>query len=199
LRDRIFVPFFTTKPIGVGTGLGLSICHGIVSSLGGTISFDSEIGKGSTFRVSLPATDQPAPPRSGDRRSSRPPADVPPSRILVVDDDPGVAQGLARILGSDHDIVLVNGAGAARDLLRGAGRFDVIFCDVNMPGASGLDLFQELRASDPAIARRFVFMTGGLTTTAARDLIASVPNPCLEKPFDPHAVAEAVRTGRRQT
>ena len=55
VRGRIFEPFFTTKPVGIGTGLGLAICHGIVTSLGGTLTFESEEGKGSTFRVELPA------------------------------------------------------------------------------------------------------------------------------------------------
>jgi two-component system NtrC family sensor kinase len=56
IQHRIFDPFFTTKPVGVGTGLGLSICHGIIRSLGGTITVESKIGSGSTFRVTLPAS-----------------------------------------------------------------------------------------------------------------------------------------------
>jgi signal transduction histidine kinase len=54
-RERVFEPFFTTKPVGVGTGLGLSICHGIVRSFRGELTFETQVGKGTLFRVSLPA------------------------------------------------------------------------------------------------------------------------------------------------
>jgi signal transduction histidine kinase len=56
LRSRVFSPFFTTKPAGIGTGLGLSICHRIVTDLDGEISFETEVGQGTLFRVSLPAS-----------------------------------------------------------------------------------------------------------------------------------------------
>jgi len=58
LQRRIFDPFFTTKPVGVGTGLGLSICHGIIRSLGGSITVESQVGAGATFRITLPASDK---------------------------------------------------------------------------------------------------------------------------------------------
>jgi signal transduction histidine kinase len=54
VQHRLFTPFFTTKPVGVGTGLGLSICHRLVTAMNGTIDFSSELGRGTTFRVSLP-------------------------------------------------------------------------------------------------------------------------------------------------
>ncbi len=60
IRGRIFEPFFTTKPVGVGTGLGLSICHGSVRAMGGELTFESEMGRGSVFRVALPSADEPS-------------------------------------------------------------------------------------------------------------------------------------------
>ncbi|WP_193409844.1 ATP-binding protein [Myxococcus hansupus] len=73
VRARIFDPFFTTKPVGEGTGLGLSICHGIVTGFGGEISVESEEGRGSTFRVSLPVAQR-----------AREPQSPPPLRIPLV-------------------------------------------------------------------------------------------------------------------
>lgn len=93
---RVFEPFFTTKPFGTGTGLGLSICHGIVASLGGTLTVESRVGEGSTFRVELP---------SSARLSSQ--AVASPSgalsqrlwRLLIIDDEPMVLKTLTRVLG----------------------------------------------------------------------------------------------------
>ena len=68
IRPRIFDPFFTTKPPGMGTGLGLSVCHGIVKSLGGEISFESEVGQGTMFRVRVPPTQRAAGGGTGGRQ-----------------------------------------------------------------------------------------------------------------------------------
>jgi PAS domain S-box-containing protein len=194
---RVFEPFFTTKPAGVGTGLGLSICHGIISSLGGEITVQSRVGDGTTFRIALPRADgqaKEAPSRVDAPLSvSQAPGDgsLPPpiseparARLLVVDDETVLATALGRALTPDFDVtVLGNGRDALR-LLRDDPRFDVILCDLIMPELTGMDLFEELQRSHPALADRIIFMTGGTFTARARNFLAAVPNPALEKPFD---------------
>jgi PAS domain S-box-containing protein len=180
-RPHLFDPFFTTKAAGSGTGLGLSICHNIVTSLGGELTVESELGKGSTFRVSLPAAvEQPA---------SAPPAPEVPAaarrgRVLVVDDEPQIGSAIVRTLRRDHDVEVATRARAALERLRGGEAFDVILCDVMMPEMSGLELHAELSRTDSRLAERIVFITGGAFTAQTQALLDGMPNQCISKPFD---------------
>ena len=178
--SRIFDPFFTTKPVGVGTGLGLSICHRIVTALGGEIAVESEVGKGSRFRVFLPATDRPA-----MARPAMTPRPVPDrARILVVDDEPLVGVAIERFLGPRHDVARFTSASEALGLLDAGERFDVILCDLMMPDVTGMDLHARLAEARPDQAARIVFMTGGAFTDRARRFLEGTKNPTLSKPFD---------------
>jgi len=177
---RIFDPFFTTKAPGVGTGLGLSICHGIVAALGGEIAAESEVGHGSTFRVTL----RPAGEARPRPVAVAPAPDAPRARILVVDDEALVGKVLARSLRKDHDVTVVTSARAALDRLASGERYDLVLSDLLMPEMSGMDLYDELRAKDASMARRLVFLTGGAFTPAAREFLSRTPVTCLEKPFD---------------
>lgn len=185
---RLFTPFFTTKPVGFGTGLGLSICHRIVTGIGGTIVAESKTGEGSTFRVTLPAGPQAQAPAAPTAEPAEPV--LRRGRILLVDDEPQVLSVLARILGRHHDTVTLTRATDALELLRKGEAFDLIFCDLMMPGLSGMALYDELGRVAPEHQARVVFLTGGAFTPEARTFLDEVPNLRLEKPFDVRRITE---------
>jgi signal transduction histidine kinase len=191
VRHRIFDPFFTTKPMSVGTGLGLSICHGIVQSLGGSIGVRSEVGTGTTFRITLP-------PASEAPASSRP---SPPifirgarGRILVVDDEPRLAEAIRRMLAKEHDVTIASNAKEALELLRAVRPpFDIVLCDLYLPGMTGMDLYDTLAQERPELLGRLVFMTGGAADPRAHDFTARIKNRLLEKPIDIKAFRSMIR------
>lgn len=183
VKDRVFQPFFTTKPLGVGTGIGLSICHRIISDLGGSISVDSELGKGSVFRVVLPPAQQ--------STSDRAPAAAPvggratrSAKVLVVDDEPMIHRVAARAIGGQHQVLAMNSTDALGRIRKGE-RFDVILCDLLMPEISGMDFYDEVMTIDANEAAKIIFLTGGAFTPRAQAFLAEVPNQRIEKPFDP--------------
>jgi PAS domain S-box-containing protein len=177
---RIFDPFFTTKPVGAGTGLGLSICHGIIQSVGGDITVRSELGRGTTFTVLLPADVS----ASAPVESEAVPVVSRRSHILVVDDEPAVGRALARTLGLQHQVTVVESGQEALERLLSGGPFDAVFSDLIMPDLSGMDLYERVRELRPELTSRFVFMTGGAFTPRAQEFLKTIPNPWLEKPFD---------------
>ncbi|WP_224247490.1 ATP-binding protein [Hyalangium gracile] len=175
---RIFEPFFTTKPQGVGTGLGLAICHSLVRAHGGDITVESTVGKGTTFRVTLP-------PASGPSTAAPTPAPVPiaaPTRVLIIDDEPAVAAALGRML-EGHTVEIANGGVVGMERLLREPGFDIVFCDLLMPVRTGMDIHAEVTARNPALAHKFIFMTGGGFTPRAREFLASGQHRVLDKPF----------------
>jgi signal transduction histidine kinase/CheY-like chemotaxis protein len=177
----IFDAFYTTKPVGLGTGLGLSICHRIITGLGGEIQVESQVGKGTAFRVLLPATfDEAVVPlpiptvASSTRRG----------RILIVDDEAVVARALGRTLEREHDVSTESSARDAWQRIVRGERFDVILCDLMMPEMTGMDLHADLLRELPEQASQMVFLTGGAFTPRARTFLDEVPNQRVEKPFD---------------
>jgi CheY-like chemotaxis protein/anti-sigma regulatory factor (Ser/Thr protein kinase) len=188
MLDRIFDPFFTTKPIGVGTGLGLSICHGLVRGFGGNITVKSQVGRGSTFRVTLrPAHEKAAKPNAKSERPSR-----FRGQLLIIDDEPLVLRAFRRTLAAHHHVEAVSDARGALEMIQQGKDFDLIFCDLMMPGMTGMDFHAALTDHEPKLATRVVFLTGGAFTSSARDYLDSVPNPALEKPLHPKALRNFV-------
>ncbi len=186
---HIFDAFFSTKPIGMGTGLGLSICRDIVAAHRGQLEVESTPGRGSTFRVVLPAS------------TTRPPSKRVPSepvagrrgRVLVVDDDRAVAHGIRRTLAREHDVTVVTDSQEALARLLLGERYDVILCDVMMPGMDGIELYAELARESAELAARVVFVTGGAVTVRTREFRAESGLPFVDKPFDPAALRRLVR------
>jgi PAS domain S-box-containing protein len=183
--QRLFVPFFTTKAVGLGTGLGLSICQRLVTACGGEIHAESRPGEGATFHVTLRAAAQPAP-------EARVPAPAEPDRepssrrgkILMIDDEPVILNILTRALGERHDCASTTRASDALARLRAGEHFDLILCDLMMPAMDGKEFHVQLSQFAPEHARRMVFLTGGAFTPALQAFLAEVPNERINKPFD---------------
>ncbi len=139
--DKAFDPFFSTKERGKGTGLGLSMVHGFVRRMGGFIEVESELGKGTTFKIYLPRSYSEAPPVSDKiNRDIKPPRGT--ETILVVDDEPSLVESAQEHLRELGYIVLTahNGA-SALTLLHNRDDIDLMFSDVVMPGAiNGISL-----------------------------------------------------------
>ncbi len=179
---RVFDPFFTTKPVGEGTGMGLAICRNIVEGAGGTISIQSEVGRGTRVRVELLEAESQRPPAPMSTITPLKPI-TQVLKVLVVDDEPLIGRAVARCLGRQHRVRWV---ASGRDALHflATEPFDVVFLDVMMPDMTGVEVYQRLSETQPDVVPRIVFLTGGAFTAEAREFLESVPNPQLGKPFD---------------
>jgi DNA-binding NtrC family response regulator len=113
-------------------------------------------------------------------------------RLLIVDDEPQIGNTLRLLLDPVHDVVPVTSAREALLRIDRDGPFDVIFCDLMMPITSGVDFYKELAVTAPNMLDRLIFMTGGVFSTQANEFLDSVPNTCIEKPFDIGALLDLI-------
>jgi CheY-like chemotaxis protein len=192
---KIFEPFFTTKPAGVGSGLGLAICHRIITELGGTISVDSIVGKGSVFRIVLRrATGCPdAELRPAASLAAPAPTIGRSARILVVDDEPALCSTIERILRREHEVVAVTSAEEATRIIETGERFDVILSDLMMPEMTGMELHALLMQMLPDQAGRMIFMSGGALTQEGAQFLRQQGCAAIDKPFRAAALRDLVR------
>jgi len=191
--ERVFEPFYTTRPAGEGMGLGLAISHGIVVNLGGRMELDSEQGRGTTVRVLLPSAHTSAAeplPDDNELRAVR-------LRVLVVDDEPLILRAIPRMLPDGIEVETTASGREALDRVKAGEHYDVILSDLIMPVMSGMELHQALHDHDPLTARRMVFMTGGAFTDDARAFLARDGVRWLEKPIDPIRLVVMLRDQAR--
>ncbi|MBP1875346.1 two-component system cell cycle sensor histidine kinase/response regulator CckA [Ensifer adhaerens] len=214
ILDKIFEPFFTTKEVGKGTGLGLSMVYGIVKQSGGYIYPESEVGKGTTFRILLPrhidipevAGEQ---AQGGSVGTMAPPVETvakPVAKteeptdltgdsavVLLVEDEEAVRRGGKRMLETRGYTVHEAGSGVeALDIMDELdGAVDIVVSDVVMPEMDGPTLLTELRKKYPDL--KFIFVSGYAEDAFARNLPADAKFGFLPKPFSLKQLAVAVR------
>ncbi|MBX3572998.1 MAG: PAS domain S-box protein [Mesorhizobium sp.] len=182
IRDRIFESYFTTKPVGVGTGIGLSISKSIVERHNGKVWYEESDTGGARFVVELPMV-----ARSLGEIAGTAPYSTSIRTALIIDDEPDVAGSLSDILElMGIRSVIHTGWAEARDGIDSLDmEIDIVFSDLRMPGASGLDIYRELTLKRPHLATRFVLVTGdSLGARAEFEEISPKLRPLLlEKPF----------------
>ncbi len=193
-RSRIFESLFTTKPSGRGTGLGLSISARIAHEHGGTLALESTSPAGSVFRLWLPDVQN-----HGPLEGPPTPVRLGRLRVLIIDDEPDIRASLVRLLHGSHEIVTEVSGEAALERLRRDAEFDVILCDVIMPGMDGPAFFEALDQELPRLTSRVLFMTGGLPSARARAFVERRGEMVVGKPISREALHSAFARLQRRS
>lgn len=180
--QRLFEPLFTTKPAGVGTGLGLGICRKLLTAQGGEISIASREHRGTTVSVLLQAFR--GEHASKPKQDASPGPDARQLRVWVVDDEPMIGKLMAQLLGDEHNVRAATEVAEVIAWLEEGAHFDVILCDLMMPGQGGRELHGVLKERWPGQEKRMLLMTGGAFSQEQAEFLDSVEVPVLTKPFD---------------
>ncbi len=211
IMARIFDPFFTTKPAGVGTGLGLAIVFGIVREHGGQLKASSPPGGGAVFTIELPGASQAdsSPSRlaeAGEQRASLSRAEhaAEPSHgaahpgtarplVLVVEDEPTVARLIADVLedeGMSAEVLMDSRAALERAARE---HYDLVICDMKMPGLDGQNFYKALVRAGNSLRGRFLFVTGDVVASQTRKFLERYHLPHVAKPFRVEELTEKVK------
>jgi signal transduction histidine kinase/CheY-like chemotaxis protein len=210
---RIFDPFFTTKPAGVGTGLGLAIVLSVVREHGGQVRVKNSPQGGAIFQIELPAAagvpqEKEAMKFESQRkdreiaatgqlgeigiRTVPQPGSARAARVLVVEDEPTVARLIGDVLedeGMNVDVLL-----DGREALDRAGRqhYDLVICDMRMPGLDGQHFYKSLVRTGNPLRKRFLFVTGDIVAAQTREFLEKNHLPHVAKPFRVEELTEKV-------
>ena len=190
IKARIFEPFFTTKPEGAGTGLGLAVVYGIVEQLGGGITVDTEIGRGTTFHVYLPHTIEPEAELNPSLRAA---AGGGTETILLVEDEPQVADLISGALQASGYTVLTaaNGAQALEIVRTRPSPIHLLLTDVVMPGMNGRELADRIHAVRDGI--RTLYISGYSDDAVLRHGVETAVAQFLPKPFSMDTLRMKIR------
>jgi PAS domain S-box-containing protein len=190
VAKHLFEPFFTTKAAGTGTGLGLATVFGVVKQSGGGIYVYTEPGRGTTFKIYLPAA---AAPAAAAEAAAEPEPQRGTETVMVVEDDEGV-RDLVRVMleANGYEVLTVEDADeAARVCSERAGGVDLLLTDVMMPDVNGRVLAERLGALSPSM--RILFMSGYSDEAVHRHGLLGDSAAFLEKPFTERTLAAKVR------
>jgi signal transduction histidine kinase/ActR/RegA family two-component response regulator len=189
-KAHMFEPFFTTKAPGKGTGLGLATVYGIVKQSSGHIAVYSEPGQGTTFKIYLPAVDQPIDAQEDGTVSSPPKGS---ETLLVVEDEDELRDLLAEVLETSGYTVLQaqNCADAIKLCAEREGSIDLLLTDVVMPQMSGRELADRLQKACPTM--KVLYMSGYTDGAIVHHGILAAGVSFLQKPFTPVTVGQKVR------
>jgi signal transduction histidine kinase/ActR/RegA family two-component response regulator len=187
--EHAFEPFFTTKQPGAGTGLGLATVHGIAKQSGGCVRLESEVGRGTTATVYLPATAAEAVPDAAPRVYVNVSGT---EKVLVVDDDETVRNVVAKMVAHHgYEVVTANTPEVAIQMVDDGLRPDVLVSDIVMPRVGGPELAARLVELHPDLR---VILTSGYTEHGLLQAEASALSPVfLPKPFSADELASAIR------
>jgi CheY-like chemotaxis protein len=186
-----FEPFFTTKEAGAGTGLGLATSYGIARRAGGSITIDSEPGRGTTVRVYLPYHAGPAAEVAAIREAAGPPRGD--ETILLVEDEAAVRRlAISALEGLGYAVLgASDGVDAIRVAREHRGRIDLLVTDVVMPRMGGAAVAQHLARRRPEL--RVLFTSGYTGDALARSDVMETGWSFLAKPYTPTVLARRVR------
>jgi len=189
IRERIFEPYFTTKPTGEGTGLGLSVVHGIVKSCGGTITVESEPGKGSSFKVFLPHIEK------VDLQEPESLDSIPGGneRILFLDNEESLLKMGKQMLESlGYKVFLESSSIKALEAFKSdPGKYDLVISGLTMPEMSGDKLAEELIRLKPGIP---IILCTGYSELITEEKTRQIGvRAFLTKPVAMRKMAETVR------